>query len=207
MPAQGWVLLGLAAVTAAANWWAVDARARSPAGGPTEAPPQNSKRVEYVAKPATLVLLIGVALVLDPVDGWTQACFVVALVLCLAAMSCSCCRDRFVPGLAAFLAGHVAYVAGFWVRRVGVVAAPRPARGRVGGDLGGPTHRGGRAGEGTGQPRPARLAYIASSRPWSPPPSGPTVGLAIIGGCSSMPPTLSLSWNRFVRPLPAGVLT
>src|SRR3974390_2534504 len=67
--------------------------------------------------PATLVALVIAACVLDPAaDAHTRrAWFVVALVFCLAGdVLLMVPRDLFVGGLAAFLLGHLCYVAGFW---------------------------------------------------------------------------------------------
>lgn len=101
MTATAWVLLALAAAAAVANWWS---RLR------------DDQRVEYVSKPAVMVLLLGVALALDPASGGRRAWFCVALVLSLAGdVFLMLPRDRFVPGLASFLLAHLAYVAGFLV--------------------------------------------------------------------------------------------
>lgn len=92
------VLLAATLVVAALDWYAV-ARDR--------------RGLEYLAKPATMVLLLGVALSIDPVDGTARAWFVAALVLSLAGdVFLMLPRDAFVPGLASFLAGHVAYIVG-----------------------------------------------------------------------------------------------
>jgi alkenylglycerophosphocholine hydrolase len=94
------VLLVVALGVAIVDWWAV-ATDRRP--------------VEYLAKPLTMVVLIAAALVLDPVDGTQRWWFVVALVLSLAGdVFLMLPRDLFVPGLASFLLGHVAYVVGLW---------------------------------------------------------------------------------------------
>jgi uncharacterized membrane protein YhhN len=107
--------LTLAAVTAVANWRAVMIDAR---------------RVEYVAKPLTIVLLIAVALLLDPADGTQRDWFVAALVASLvgdvALMLPSAGEARstdaagapsppatFVVGLLAFLLAHLGYLGGF----------------------------------------------------------------------------------------------
>jgi uncharacterized membrane protein YhhN len=93
-----WVLLAVAAAFAIGNWIAV-ATGRKP--------------LEYVCKPATLALLIAVALVLDPVHGDTRAWFVVALVFSLAGdVFLMIPRHLFVFGLSAFLVGHLAYIVG-----------------------------------------------------------------------------------------------
>lgn len=93
-------LLALAAVLAALDWWAVAQRRRT---------------AELALKPATLVALISAALVLDPSDPAVRAWFVAALALCLAGDVFLLFERFFVPGLVAFLVGHVCYIAGFWV--------------------------------------------------------------------------------------------
>lgn len=101
MTGLAWALLAVAAVAALANWWAVEV---------------GDRRVEWVAKPATLALLVGVALALDPVDGAVRAWFVAALVLSLAGdVFLMLPNERFVAGLASFLLAHVAYIVGFVV--------------------------------------------------------------------------------------------
>ena len=91
-------LLAATLVVAAIDWWAVGT---------------DRRRVEYVAKPLTMVVLIAAALALDPVDGTARTWFVVALALSLAGdVFLMLPRDLFVPGLASFLLGHVAYIVG-----------------------------------------------------------------------------------------------
>lgn len=67
--------------------------------------------LEHVAKPGALLALILVALLLDPAHGATRTWFVVALVASLGG-DVLLMVDRFVAGLASFLAGHIAYVIG-----------------------------------------------------------------------------------------------
>lgn len=99
MTALAWALLGVAAVAAVSNWVAVAV---------------GNRWLEWFAKPATLALLIGVALALDPRHQSVRAWFVAGLVLSLAGdVFLMLPTDRFVAGLASFLAGHVAYVIGF----------------------------------------------------------------------------------------------
>ena len=118
------VWLVAAAVFAVANWWSRWSHHR-----PTE----------LWSKPLTLVALIGAAIALDPVDPVVRAWFVVALVLSLVGDVFLLGDDSwFVPGLAAFLAGHVAYVVGFvlaepwrwwaFARRVDRLGRPRASR-------------------------------------------------------------------------------
>lgn len=94
-------LLVVTGVIAVVDWWAVSVGAR---------------RVEYVAKPLTMVTLIGVALTLDATSAAQRWWFVAALVLSLAGdVFLMLPSDRFVPGLASFLLAHVAYVVGFLI--------------------------------------------------------------------------------------------
>jgi uncharacterized membrane protein YhhN len=91
----------LAAVFALGDWYAC-ARQR--------------RRLEYVCKPAVLLLLVVAAIALDPAAGLEarRAWFVAALVFSLAGdVLLMLPRDRFVAGLAAFFVAHVCYIAGF----------------------------------------------------------------------------------------------
>jgi uncharacterized membrane protein YhhN len=93
-----WVLLAAAGALAAGDWVAVG---------------RGERRIEYVCKPGALALLIGATLALDPTHGDVRAWFVAALVLSLAGdVFLMLPGDHFVPGLGAFLLGHVAYVVG-----------------------------------------------------------------------------------------------
>ena len=99
MTTAAWAILACAAVVAIVDWIAV-------ARGWT--------RVEYAAKPLTMVALIGVALTIDPAYSDMRAAFVIALACSLVGdVFLMLPTDRFVAGLAAFLAAHLAYTAGF----------------------------------------------------------------------------------------------
>ena len=93
--------LALAIIAAVLDWIAVGLEHR---------------RLEYVAKPAVMVALIGLALTLQPGSAASEAArpwFVGALVLSLVGdVLLMLPRERFVGGLVAFLAAHVAYVVG-----------------------------------------------------------------------------------------------
>lgn len=100
------LLLAFTAVAAAGNWIAVDT---------------DRKGLEYLCKPLTLALLIGAAASLDADSGGVQGWFLVALALCLLGdVFLMLPQDRFVPGLASFLLGHLAYVVGFVVDGIDV---------------------------------------------------------------------------------------
>ena len=99
MTSSAWLLLVFAGIAAVVDWWAIAMR---------------NRRVEFVSKPATLVLLIGTALALDPDVSSMRTWFVVALVFSLAGdVFLMLPRDLFLPGLGSFLVAHLAYIAGF----------------------------------------------------------------------------------------------
>ena len=100
------LLVAFMLVAAVVDWFAVAARNRP---------------VEYVAKPATMALLIGVALALEPASTGARAWFVAALTLGLAGDALLMLPDQrrfFIGGLAAFLVGHLAFVAGLFTAGV-----------------------------------------------------------------------------------------
>ena len=106
MTPTAWIALAVAAGFAVGDWTAV-ARGR--------------KRLEYVCKPATMIALVVVALALEPAVDGRRAWFVAALVLSLVGdVFLMLPRDRFLPGLVSFLAGHLAYVVGL---RIGETSA------------------------------------------------------------------------------------
>ena len=98
MTAAAFLWLCLALVAAGADWLAVY---------------HDNRRLEFVAKPLTMVLLIGAAVALDPADPATRYWFVVALLLSLAGdVFLMVRKDLFLAGLGSFLLAHVAYVIG-----------------------------------------------------------------------------------------------
>ncbi len=75
---------------------------------------RHHKRLEYATKPAVMILLIAAAVLLHPASQGERALFVVALVLGLAGdVFLMLPDDYLIPGIGAFLAGHLAYAAGF----------------------------------------------------------------------------------------------
>lgn len=98
MTGTAWVGFAVFGVAALANWtsrW------------------NANRRVELWSKPLALVALIVVALAIDPVEPTVRAWFVVGLVFSLIGDVALLDDRRFVIGLAAFLVGHLAYIAGF----------------------------------------------------------------------------------------------
>jgi uncharacterized membrane protein YhhN len=93
------VALWLTALAAAADWLAVARSFRS---------------LEYAAKPAVMVGLIAVAILLHPADSTERTFFVVALAFGLISdVFLMVPKDMFLLGLVAALVEHLAYIAGF----------------------------------------------------------------------------------------------
>jgi len=98
MTPTAWLLLLFAAVAAVTDWYAVAA---------------GNRRLEYGAKPAVMVALIGVSVALAPAAPGIVPWFVAALALSLVGdVALMLPRERFVGGLVAFLLAHMAYVVG-----------------------------------------------------------------------------------------------
>jgi uncharacterized membrane protein YhhN len=96
-----WALLAVTLAFAVTDWWATWA----------ERP-----KVRYVAKPATLAFLIGVAITLTPADPTIRTWMVIGLVLSLAGDVFLMLDEKwFVAGLASFLMGHIAYIVGLQI--------------------------------------------------------------------------------------------
>ena len=187
MTAGAWVFLGLAAVVAVGDWWAV-ARER--------------KALEYVCKPATLALLVLVAIALETDDNVVRACFVVALVLSLLGdVFLMLPQDLFVAGLASFLAAHLAFVVGLWldgqtalVFAVGVAVAA-VAIAVIGRRILIAVRRG-------GQPEmaPPVAAYMGVISLMLASAIGTGEPLAIAGASLFYASDALIAWERFVRP-------
>ena len=187
-----WVLLIAAGMVAAIDWWAVATDRRS---------------VEYVGKPLTLVLLIGVAVALHPDDGAVRAWFVAGLVLSLLGdVLLVLPADLFIGGLASFLLGHVAYVVGLvqyqhsalWlavgagVVLVGVITVGRRVRTEVrrrDPKLAGPV-----------------TAYMAVISAMVLGAFGSAVPSMVAGALLFYASDATLAWNRFVHEHPRGRL-
>jgi uncharacterized membrane protein YhhN len=187
------ILLIVAGVYAAGNWWAVSV---------------GNQRLEWVCKPATLAALTGAAIACSPEDPQVKAAFVIGLVLSLAGdVFLMLPSDRFLQGLISFFLAHVAYVVGFAlagpeplllvvglvVVAVGVALIGRPLVQRV------------RAGDQADMAVPV-MAYMGvislmvvfafgAGNPWG-----------IAGALSFYASDATLGWNRFVAPVKNGHL-
>lgn len=107
MDVTTWLLLAVFLAVAALDWAAVHT---------------GSKPVEYVCKPGCMLVLIGAAASLDPVDGTARAALLVALALSTLGDVFLMLPGRreqgsslFLAGLGSFLLAHVAYVVAFAV--------------------------------------------------------------------------------------------
>jgi len=102
LTAAAWTLLAVTAAIAIADWFSVVA---------------SNRRLEYAAKPAVMVGLIALAIVIRPTSGLERAFFLVALALgLLSDVFLMLPRDLFLWGLVAALVEHFAYIAGFRAR-------------------------------------------------------------------------------------------
>lgn len=100
------LLIGLTLVVAVADWVAVAT---------------DRRRIEYVLKPLTMVVLVAATIALpDPASTQARGWFVAGLACSLAGDVFLMLEDHFVEGLASFLVGHVAYVVGLWALGVDV---------------------------------------------------------------------------------------
>lgn len=101
MAPLGWGLVAMAAVAAVVDWWAVW----------SETP--RARLVERVAKPATLMALVALAVVTPPRTAAAQPWLVVGLMLGLVGDVLLLPPGRLAAGLVAFLLGHLAYLVAF----------------------------------------------------------------------------------------------
>jgi uncharacterized membrane protein YhhN len=187
-----WTLLAVAAAAAVTDWIAVARRVPA---------------VEYAAKPATLVLLIGVALTLDAADRGVRVAFVVALVLSLAGdVFLMLPGDRFVAGLASFLGAHLAYLVGFTIGHgsVGELLIGVAVTAAVAAPLGV------RLARGVQRNAPALIvpvsAYVGAISAMVAAATGWGGALAVIGAWLFFTSDALIGETRFVRPIAGGAL-
>lgn len=108
-----WVVpMAIAAVIAMLDWWAVATDRRS---------------IERWAKPAVMVFLIAAALLIPAESAAVRLAIVIGLALGLVG-DVLLFYDRFIPGAAAFLLGHIAYV-------VALLLVPQEPRGLLVGSV------------------------------------------------------------------------
>ncbi len=174
-------------------------------------------RLEYVAKPTVLVALVvaAAAIPADRIDlvdrRWW---FVAALVCCLVGdVLLMLPRDLFIPGLAAFLVGHVLFIVGFLqppTDTAVLVLADRVGRGRGRGGRGGGAARhravpiaGGHHQTGLIAPVAVYVVAIVTMVVLAVNVADP---IAAVGAGLFLVSDTLLALDRFVRPLPPGVV-
>lgn len=103
-----WIVpMAIAGIIAVLDWWAVadrqaDRLGRSDGG-------LNRRDIERWAKPAVMVFLIIAAVLIPAESDWIRWWIVIGLAFGLVG-DVLLFQDRFIPGVAAFLIGHVAYI-------------------------------------------------------------------------------------------------
>lgn len=103
-----WIVpMAIAGIIAVLDWWAVadrqaDRLGRSDGG-------LNRRDIERWAKPTVMVFLIIAAVLIPAESDWIRWWIVIGLAFGLVG-DVLLFQDRFIPGAAAFLIGHVAYI-------------------------------------------------------------------------------------------------
>ena len=189
MNAGAWTCLVLATFAAVGDWIAVH---------------RGAKNLEYVCKPLTMVLLMGVAATVSVDDPSVRGWFLVALTLSmLGDVFLMVPADLFIAGLAAFLLAHVAYVIGLWVDGVEFLAftigVALAAVAVV--VIGGRVLRSVRAGKHRDMAVPVG-AYMAVISVMLASAIGTQEPLAIGGAALFYCSDALIAWERFVRPQP-----
>lgn len=177
----------IAGVAAVANWWSrID----------------DHRRVELISKPVTTIAIGVLALLVadDSVPTGALVAAVIGFVLCLAGdVALLPAVDRFVVGLASFLAGHLAFVVMFailgldrwWLGLVALAAAAAVAA-----FVGRPILAGARAKDpGLLRPVQAYLTIISSMAVVG---SATGVPAAIVGSALFVLSDSILGWRQFV---------
>jgi len=184
--------LAAASLAAVTDWFAVGA---------------GKRRLEYAAKPAVMVALIGVAVFLNPADVTERSLFVLALTFgLLSDVFLMLPQDLFLAGLGAALVEHLAYIAGFRTRdlHVGLLVVAAAVALLSAAAIYPPIHRALRR----EQPRlvvPV-IAYLAVFVVMVASAGGTGSLVALAGALLFLYSDAILAWNRFVRPLPYGRL-
>lgn len=192
MTAVSWWALGAAGAFAVANWVAVA---------------RNRRRLEHLAKPLTTLLLLVVAITLDPTDPVQRTAFVIAVAASLAG-DVALMFDRFLPGLGSFLVAHLAYVGGFVARGVepGLTVVGLIAVALVVVPLGTRILAAVRRGAHRSLVVPVAV-YMAVIATMAVAAVGAGGALGIVGAVAFLVSDAIIAWNRFVEELPWGPVT
>ncbi|HEY8811918.1 MAG TPA: lysoplasmalogenase [Candidatus Dormibacteraeota bacterium] len=183
-----WLMFAAAIAFAAVDWLAVA---------------HANLRLRWVFKPGTILLLVGVALTLLPASNGQRYLFIAAVLLSFAGDVLLLSGERGFPaGLAAFLAAHLAYSAGFLIGgvRPGLLAISAPAVAIVSLAVGGRVLRSvlGSRHRALTLPVTAYLLAISAMLALAAASGKPT---ALAGAALFYASDALIAWNRFVRPL------
>lgn len=190
MTSAAWGLLVVSVVAALLDWVSVGATIRW---------------LEYITKPAFMLALIALALVMHPANTTERTFFVIALALGLISdVFLMLPQDLFIAGLAAALIEHLAYISGFRTRGLHVawlIAAALIALVSVA-VFYPPIDRALRRHD----PRLVApvVAYVTIFVVMVASAGGSGSLLALAGALLFFYSDAILAWNRFVRPLPYG---
>jgi len=184
------LLLALATVVAVLDWISVGA---------------SIKWLEYVTKPAFMLGLIALALLIHPVNSTERVFFVIALAFGLISdVFLMLPQDLFLAGLAAALIEHLVYISGFRTRELQVgPLLVATAIGLVSAVLILPT-----IDRALRRDRPRLvapvIAYVVVFIVMVASAGGSGSLLALAGALLFFYSDAILAWNKFVKPLPAG---
>ena len=187
MNVAAWSFLTAAAVAAVGDWVAVQ---------------RGQKTVEYVCKPLTIALLMGVAATVDVDNGAVRGWFLAALTLSmLGDVWLMVPRDLFVPGLVSFLLAHIAFIVGLWVDGVSLLglAIGLALAALAATVVGGRVIRGVRAGDDPAMAVPVS-AYMAVISLMVASAVGTEKPFAIGGAALFFCSDALIAWERFVHP-------
>ena len=183
------ILLVAAAVSSFVDWWSVAT---------------DRLGVEFLAKPAVIICLIGVALAIETDDNVVRGVIIAALGASLVGDVVLMTPDaRFELGLAAFLLAHVLYIVAF-APVISVGPAVAAAILVVGLGFGVVPEVMEAASERGRLLAVAVGCYIVAVSVTAIFAVGTTVVVTGIGGAAFLASDALLGWNRFVRPAPGG---
>ncbi len=183
------LLLAVAGVAAFVDWWSVAT---------------DRLGVEFVAKPAVVIALIGVALAIEPAEGVARGLVIAALGASLVGDVVLMTPDaRFEVGLVAFLVAHLLYIAAFMGDfQVGPgVAAAVLVGGLALGVAPQVVEAAARQKRWLGA---AVAAYVVAVSATAVAAAGTGVLVAGVGGALFLASDALLGWGRFIGPTPGG---
>lgn len=189
MTAAAVLLLAVAGVAACVDWWSVATERLG---------------VEFIAKPAVVIALLGVALAIDPADGVARGLVIAALGASLVGDVVLMTPDaRFEVGLVAFLVAHLLYIAAFapyfeiGPGVAGAVLVTGLALGVVPQVIEAAAQRNRLLAVAVG-------SYVVAVSATAVTAAATGVVVAFVGGAAFLVSDALLGWGRFVGPAPGG---